>query len=102
MSDVTPFFDETCNGTIFMAVQIWRDEDTKLIEHCMGAWEWDQATAVTGPVQPPQYPELEGPVCSVFWAGRHLHIRADHKAVLRAWVRYKGRFGGQYIRLIAN
>ncbi|GAA4393581.1 hypothetical protein [Hymenobacter koreensis] len=102
MSDAPAQFKELNNGTIFMAQQVWRNEDSGLIESCAGAWEWEQASGVVTAVEPPQFPEVTGPVCSVLWGGRHMHIRADFQTVLTAWRRYKQRYGGQYIRLIAN
>jgi hypothetical protein len=102
MNEPTPFFDEANNGTVFLAVQIWRNEDTKLIEQCSGAWEWEQVAAVIGPVSPAQWEDVDGETCSLLFMGKHLHVRADQATVLRAWLRYKSRFGGQYIRLIAN
>lgn len=99
MSD--PFFDEANNGTVFLAMQFWRD-DTGLLNYAAGAWEWEQTAAVVAPVEPAQFEDLQGPQCMVLWMGQHLHIRADYQQVLRAWLRYKSRFGGQYIRLLAN
>jgi hypothetical protein len=103
MSETLPvLFAEVNNGTVFVATQFWRDEDTRLLNFAPGAWEWEQAAAVIGPVEPKQFEDLEGPQCMVLWMGQHLHIRAKHEDVLRAWLRYKTRFGGQYIRLQAN
>lgn len=97
-----PFFEEANNGTVFLSVQFWRDEDTSLLNYAAGAWEWEQVAAVVAPVEPKQFEELEGPQCMVLWMGQHLHIRAKYEEVLRTWLRYKSRFGGQYIRLLAN
>ncbi|SNC62271.1 hypothetical protein SAMN06265337_0637 [Hymenobacter gelipurpurascens] len=101
-TDQQPHFSEANGGTVFMAQQIWLNEDTNQVESCIGAWEWEQASGVTSAVEPAQYPEEQYPVCSVFWCGRSLHIRADFNQVLKAYLRYKKRFGGQYIRLLAN
>lgn len=102
MSEPAPFFSETNNGTIFLSVQVWQDDDTGLLNFCTGAWEWEQVAAVIGRVTPDPFEKLEGPQCSLLWMGQHLHVRAEHSEVLRAWQRYKSRFGGQYIRLLAN
>ncbi|MDF7810706.1 hypothetical protein [Hymenobacter sp. YC55] len=97
-----PLFKELNDGTIFMAQQIWLNEDTGLLESASGAWEWEQAAAVLTAVEPTQFPMVEGPTCSILWAGNHLHIRAEFRQVLEAYLRYKKRYGGQYIRLLAN
>ncbi len=97
-----PVFKELNNGTIFMAQQIWRNEGTDLLESAAGAWEWEQVAAVITAVEPSQFPDVQGPMCSVLWMGQHLHIRAPFQDVLKAWCRYKARYGGQYIRLLAN
>ncbi|RSK29849.1 hypothetical protein [Hymenobacter metallilatus] len=101
MSNATPEFKEFNNGTEFMAQQIWID-DKGLVAGGIGVWEWAQASAVLGPTEPRIFPDAQYPVCSVLWGGQHLHIRADFKQVLTAYLRYKQRYGGQYIRLLAN
>jgi len=96
------FFCEYNLGTEFMAQQIWRNVDTGLVESAAGLWEWAQATGVLSAVEPSQFPEVEGPHCIIIWGGNHLHIRADFRVVTKAYLRYKQRYGGQYIRLFAN
>lgn len=101
MSNTTPEFKELNGGTIFMAQQVWLT-DAGIVESSVGAWEWEQASAVVGAVEPRHFPDDAYPVCSVLWCGDHLHIRAEFRTVLAAFLRYKKRYGGQYIRLLAN
>ncbi|WP_426491072.1 hypothetical protein [Hymenobacter sp. 102] len=101
MSNDTPAFRELNNGTEFMAQQIWID-DKGLVASCIGVWGWAQASAVLSAVEPPLFPAEQYPMCSVLWQGDHLNIRAEFRDVKAAYLRYKQRYGGQYLRLLAN
>jgi hypothetical protein len=101
MSEQAPAFVELNNGTIFTAQSVWHG-DTNLIESCVGAWEWEQVSGVLSAVEPPQFPDWVYPTTVLMWGGQQLHIRAEYQTVLKAYLRYKARYGGQYIRLFAN
>ncbi|MCC3156436.1 hypothetical protein LJ737_04260 [Hymenobacter sp. 15J16-1T3B] len=104
MTDIhtPPPFKELDRGTLFMGQHIWHHEETNILESSVGVWEWEQVAAVCTAVEPPQFPEWDGPLCCVLWAGRYLYLCAEFQVVLLAWRRYKQRYGGQYVRLLAN
>ncbi|QNH60747.1 hypothetical protein [Hymenobacter sediminicola] len=101
MTDNPPAFVEFNNGTLFSAQSVWHGVADQ-IESCAGVWEWEQVSGVLTSVEPPQFPEWVYPMTVVMWGGGQLHIRAEYRTVLKAYLRYKQRYGGQYIRLSSN